>query len=355
VKDVAVRGKAYDIAGVVVDGQDVLAAHRAVVKAVERAAAAVADTPPAASTGPTTDGEPVAATPVARKLARELGIDLTRIPGSGPGGRVTKEDVESFTADSVAPGRGSAAVPAGLLTASPTPGCPGDRIPVRGVRKVIAERMSASLRESAQLTLGRHAVMDAAVDLRGRLLSSWAADGVRPTYTDMVVIAVARALRSFPLLNSRLAGSGDETVIELLPSVHVGLAVATEDGLLVPVIRDAGRRSLREVSQTARALAEGARARTLSMDELTGSTFTVTALGAAGVEWFTPILNPPEVAILGIGAITEELRPGQDGPRVQRRMALSLTVDHRVVDGAPAGEFLAHVVELLEDPYRTLS
>jgi pyruvate dehydrogenase E2 component (dihydrolipoamide acetyltransferase) len=303
-------------------------------------------TAPASAAMPAPGASQVVATPVARKLARELGLDLARVPGSGPGGRIVKEDVEAFAAT----GPAAPAEPA-----APPPARTAERIPVRGVRKVIAERMSASLRDSAQLTMGRHVVMDEAVELRGRLVASWAADDVRPTYTDLVVAAVSRALRSFPRLNSRLSGSGDDAVIELVPEIHLGLAVATEDGLLVPVIRDADRRSLREIAVTTRALAESARARTLGLDDLSGSTFTVTALGSAGVEWFTPILNPPEVGILGIGAITDELRPGPDGPRAQRRMTLSLTVDHRVVDGAPAGEFLAHVAGLLESPYRMLS
>lgn len=303
-------------------------------------------TAPAPAAKPAPGASQVVATPVARKLARELGLDLARVPGSGPGGRIVKEDVDAFAAT----GPAAPAEPA-----APPPARTAERIPVRGVRKVIAERMSASLRDSAQLTMGRHVVMDEAVELRGRLVASWAADDVRPTYTDLVVAAVARALRSFPRLNSRLSGSGDDAVIELVPEIHLGLAVATEDGLLVPVIRDADRRSLREIAVTTRALAESARARTLGLDDLSGSTFTVTALGSAGVEWFTPILNPPEVGILGIGAITDELRPGPDGPRAQRRMTLSLTVDHRVVDGAPAGEFLAHVAGLLESPYRMLS
>jgi pyruvate dehydrogenase E2 component (dihydrolipoamide acetyltransferase) len=303
-------------------------------------------TAPAPAARPAPGASQLVATPVARKLARELGLDLARVPGSGPGGRIVKEDVEAFAAT----GPAAPAEPA-----APPPARTAGRIPVRGVRKVIAERMSASLRDSAQLTMGRHVVMDEAVELRGRLVASWAADDVRPTYTDLVVAAVSRALRSFPRLNSRLSGSGDDAVIELVPEIHLGLAVATEDGLLVPVIRDADRRSLREIAVTTRALAESARARTLGLDDLSGSTFTVTALGSAGVEWFTPILNPPEVGILGIGAITDELRPGPDGPRAQRRMTLSLTVDHRVVDGAPAGEFLAHVAGLLESPYRMLS
>jgi pyruvate dehydrogenase E2 component (dihydrolipoamide acetyltransferase) len=323
---------------------------------VEQAAADAVSCTPAtlASAVP----EPVTATPVARKLARELGLDLALIPGSGPGGRIVKEDVESFVAGGAAPSSAAgSASPVSTVSPASTavPVRPGERIPVRGIRKVIAERMTASLRESAQLTMGRHVAMDAAAELRDRLVASWAADGIRPTYTDLVVVAVSRALRAFPLLNSRLTGTGDDTVIEVVPDVHVGLAVATADGLLVPVVRDADRHTLRDVAQSTRTLAERARARTLGMDDLTGSTFTVTALGAAGVEWFTPILNPPEVGILGVGAITEELRPGTDGPRVQRRMTLSLTVDHRVIDGAPAGEFLACVAGLLEDPYRILS
>ena len=327
---------------------------RITVEDVQRAADAAAQpagtpgtaAPPGRTASASTPDVP--ATPVARALARELGVDLATVRGSGPDGRVVKEDVQA------AAGRGSLAEVAPAAPVSGAGAQPGQRIPLRGVRRVISERMTASLRDSAQLSMGRHVRMDTAVELRERLVAAWAPDGIRPTYTDLVILATARALREHPMLNSSLQGELDQAEIVVADAVHVGLAVATDDGLLVPVIRDADRMSLRQVATRSAELAAAARGRTLTVDDLTGSTFTVSALGATGVEWFTPILNSPEVGILGVGAITEDLLPGDDGPVVGRRMTISLTVDHRVVDGAPAGAFLATVAQLLENPYRML-
>jgi pyruvate dehydrogenase E2 component (dihydrolipoamide acetyltransferase) len=330
---------------------------RITVEDVQRAAGAAAQaatTPetaatagPVAAPGPTPD---VPATPVARALARELGVDLATVRGTGPAGRIVKDDVQAAAGHLPVAGA-LAPAPAAPATATVVP---GQRIPVRGVRRVIAERMAASLRDSAQLSMGRHVRMDPAVELRARLVAAWAEDGIRPTYTDLVVAAVARALREHPMLNSSLQGELDQAEIVVADAVHVGLAVATDDGLLVPVIRDADLMSLRQVAARSAELAAAARARILTMDDLSGSTFTVSALGATGVEWFTPILNSPEVGILGVGAITEEMLSGDGGPVPGRRMTLSLTVDHRVVDGVPAGAFLANVAQLLENPYRLL-
>jgi len=159
---------------------------------------------------------------------------------------------------------------------------------------------------------------------------------------------VAEALKAHPILNAALVG--DE--IHLLGEIHIGMAVALEDGLLVPVVRDADKRSLQEIAQETRRLAQGAREGTLTVDEVTGSTFTVTNLGAYGVDGFTPIINPPEVAILGVGRIVD--KPAiHDGQIVRRSiMVLSLTIDHRIVDGAPGAKFLRTVKQLLESPYR---
>jgi pyruvate dehydrogenase E2 component (dihydrolipoamide acetyltransferase) len=336
------------------------AGGRITVEDVQRAAGAASRGPaatetavtavtagPAAASGPAPD---VPATPVARALARELGVDLATVTGTGPAGRVVKDDVQAAARRVLEAG---ARVPDSPPPATATV-VPGQRIPVQGVRRVIAERMAASLRDSAQLSMGRHVRMDAAVALRERLVAAWAEDGIRPTYTDLVVAAVARALREHPMLNSSLRGEPGHAEIVVADAVHVGLAVATDHGLLVPVIRDAGGMGLRQVAARSAELAAAARARALTMDDLSGSTFTVSALGATGVEWFTPILNPPEAGILGVGAITEEMLPGDGGPVPGRRMTLSLTIDHRVVDGAPAGAFLASVAQLLENPYRLL-
>jgi pyruvate dehydrogenase E2 component (dihydrolipoamide acetyltransferase) len=213
------------------------------------------------------------------------------------------------------------------------------------MRQTIAERMTQSLHTMAQLTI--HTEVDATdlVRLREQLKEEFDL-----TYTDLLIKAVAKALKAHPILNAALVG--DE--IHLLQEIHIGMAVALEDGLLVPVVRDADKKTLQEIAQETRRLAQGAREGTLTVDEVTGSTFTVTNLGAYGVDGFTPIINPPEVAILGVGRIVD--KPAiHDGQIVRRSiMMLSLTIDHRIVDGAPGAQFLRTVKQLLESPYRLL-
>lgn len=330
------RELSVDLASVTPTG----AGGRLTVADVERAAAVQSEPEPGRARPP--------ATPVARKLASELGIELATIAGTGAGGRVTKEDVHAAAS--------AAAVEPAAEQAAPTPDEDGPlQVPMHGIRRVVAQRMMSSLQQSAQLTLGRRVWVDEAMELRARLVRSWADDAARPSYTDLVVAAAARALVDHPYLNSVLEGTVDDGTIVASRRVHIGLAVATDDGLLVPVVRDADRLGVRELARRTSRLAVAARDRTLGMDELTGSTFTVSSLGGVGVEWFTPILNPPEVAILGVGAISEAWRRGPDGqPVAAHQMALSLTVDHRIVDGHPAGEFLATIAELIEDPHRLL-
>jgi pyruvate/2-oxoglutarate dehydrogenase complex dihydrolipoamide acyltransferase (E2) component len=285
----------------------------------------------------------VAASPLARRLAEQFGLDLAGVRGTGPAGRITREDVEDASRlprPTTAPARpATAAGPAA-----------GTTIPWRGIRKVIAERMHASLQQMAQLTLGMDVTMDEAVKLRTQLVADWEPDGVRPSYTDLVVKAVAKALARHPLLN---AVAGDQG-IELLSAVHCGMAVALDDGLVVPVIRDAHIHSLKEIAAESSRLSDAAHAGALGLDEMAGSSFTVTPLGMYGVDFFTPIINPPNVAILGIGRIHDATAWEEERPVRRQQMTLSLTIDHRAVDGAPAARFLAAVKELLEAPYRLL-
>ena len=297
---------------------------------------------PAVSTAPARE---VMASPLARKLAERLGIDLSRVPGTGPGGRITKEDVDAAAASPKQAALRSPAAPA-----SGGQHQPGERIPLRGMRKVIAERMHASLQEMAQLTMGMDVAMDEAIKLRGQLIDEWAADGVRPSYTDLVIKAVGKALQRHPLLNATM----HETEIELLPEVHVGMAVALPNGLLVPVIHEADRLPLKEIAVESARLAEAARTGTLGLDEMAGGTFSVTTLGMAGVDFFTPVINPPNVAILGVGRIHDTVAWEGERPVKRQVMTLSLTIDHRAVDGAPGAAFLATVRDLLEAPYRLL-
>lgn len=295
---------------------------------------------------PAAPSREVLASPLARRLAEQLGLDLTAIEGTGPGGRITKEDVEAATAAPPAPTTPSGAAPA----ASPSV-VAGEVIPMRGMRKVIAERMHASLQEMAQLTMAMEVSMDEAIKLRTALVDEWAPDGIRPGYTDLIIKAAAKALRRHPRLNATVTDRG----IELLPNVHVGIAVALDDGLVVPVIRDADALPLREIAAQSSRLAAAAREAKLGLDEMAGGTFSVTALGMAGIDFFTPVINPPNVAILGVGRIHDAVRWEMDRPVRCQQMTLSLTIDHRAVDGAPAAAFLGLVRDLLEAPYRLLA
>ncbi len=289
----------------------------------------------------------VAASPLARRLAEQLGVDLATVTGTGPGGRVTKEDVDEAAAHK--PAAASVRAAPGTVVEGGRHQ-PGERIPLRGMRKVIAQRMHASLQETAQLTMGMDVAMDEAVKLRDQLVAEWAPEGIRPSYTDLVIKAVGKALRLHPLLNATV----HETDIEILEGIHIGMAVALTDGLVVPVIRDADRLALKEIAAESRRMAEAARSGKLGLDEMAGGTFSVTALGMSGVDFFTPIVNPPNVAILGVGRIHDAVGWEGDRPVKRQIMTLSLTIDHRAVDGAPGAAFLGTVRELLEAPYRLL-
>ncbi len=297
------------------------AAQPAASNHVQPAAAA-----PSASQAETSPAGRRAISPVARKLAAELKVNLDNIAGTGPGGRVTKEDVERAAKSSVAPAATSVLAPA------------GQRTPMRGVRKLIAERMHQSLQATAQLTITSEVDVTPATELRARLTREFDF-----TYTDMLVHACARALLRHPRMSTKLEG-GD---LVAAPEINIGLAVALDEGLIVPVIRNADRKGLREIAVESRALAEKAHSSRLRLEDVTGGTFTISNLGTYGVDAFTPILNHGETGILGVGRIVE--KPAIYRGEITRRamLTLSLTFDHRVIDGAPAAEFLQSVVEIL--------
>ncbi len=294
---------------------------------------AAAERAPAASRGAQSQ---VKASPLAKRIAAERGIDLGRVVGTGPGGRITREDVEA--APKTAPARTAAAAK------------PGSTIPLKGMRKTIAARMHESLQNSAQLTMDMDVVMDDAVRLREQLIAEWQPEGIRPTYTDIVLRAVAKALGIHPQMN---ASFGDNEIV-LHGDIHVGMAVAVPEGLVVPVIRDANQLSLKDIAVQAATHATAARDGTLGLDDMAGGTFTVSALGMFGVDSFTPILNSPQAGILGVNHIRDDVAWDGDRPVKQKRMRLSLTWDHRILDGAPAAEFLATVRDLIQSPYRLL-
>ena len=275
----------------------------------------------------------IKASPLAKRIAEQRAIDLSQVRGTGPGGRIVQSDVENLGA-SIAQASGPAA---------------GDMVPVKGMRKTIAQRMHQSLQESAQLTMDMAAVMDDAVKLREQLIREW--DGAaKPTFTDLVIKAAAKALQKHPLMNSQFGGTG----IQLLNEIHVGIAVALPEGLVVPVVRHADQLSLKEIAIESARLATSARNGTLGLDDYAGGTFTISALGMFGVDSFTPIINQPQSGILGVNRILDGVAWEGETPIRQKQMNLSLTWDHRVLDGAPAAEFLQTVVEYLSEPYRLL-
>jgi len=288
----------------------------------------------------------VVATPLARRMAEEEGLNLARVRGTGPGDRITEDDVLRALEESALPPRVLVAVslPEGetkgqetLVTVLPKV------IPFAGMRQAIAEGMMVSLHSMAQLTLTGKADVTGLVDLRDVLRQRWDA---RISYTDLIVKATALVLREHPILNSTLVG--EEIVLQ--DEVNIGVAVALEEGLIVPVVRGVDRKSVLEIHREVQHLAERAREGTLAVDEVTGSTFTITNLGMYGVDAFTPIINPPEVAILGVGRITEELALANGQVVARSKMTLSLTIDHRIVDGAPGAAFLQTLVQFLEHP-----
>jgi pyruvate dehydrogenase E2 component (dihydrolipoamide acetyltransferase) len=294
------------------------------------------------------------ATPVAQRAAA-AGLDLHALAGSGPQGRITKEDVERAAAGKVelpAQSPTLKPVPTGAAVALPEEEV-AERIPLKGVRALIAERMGASVHTTARVTLV--AEMDATefVALRERLKArvekEW---GFAPGYNDLLAKVAAAALRKFPYMNARLAPDA----IELMAHVNIGLAVETERGLLVPVVHDADRKSLRVFGQELRELVERARKARSLPDDLSGGTFTITNLGMYEIDAFTPVINLPEAAILGVGRITPKPAAAVDGAIVVRKMlTLSLVFDHRLVDGAPAARFLQHIKRLVEEPYLLLA
>jgi pyruvate dehydrogenase E2 component (dihydrolipoamide acetyltransferase) len=294
------------------------------------ASAASRPTPGASRTG----GNAVV-TPRARKLAKELGVDVENITGTGPSGRITEDDVRK-----AAEGGAQAAAPAPASTVPVR-----EVIPLTGMRGTIARRMSASA-AIPTVTLNTHADVTPAIELQRELLKVWRTERIRPQYQDLVLAAVARALTETPQANAHLVGNE----IRILDEVNLGVAVALPEGLVVPVIHNAGKKSALEIAKEVRDLAKAAKDGSIKIDQMTGSTFSITNLGAYDIEAFDPLLNPPEIGILGLGRV-EERTAVIDGQIVIRSIGhLSLTFDHRAWDGAPAAEFLRTVVKHLKEP-----
>jgi pyruvate dehydrogenase E2 component (dihydrolipoamide acetyltransferase) len=303
------------------------------------------DVEDAAVRGPEAAGQPgKVVSPLARRDAREAGIDPSTIPTGD--GVVRRSDVRAAAATPQA-AAAAALAPVDVPAAVASPQETASIIPMKGMRGTIAARMQQSLAEMAQLTHGFEVGMDAVVALRAEMKAQYAALGVPvPSLNDFVVRAAALALRQHPILNATIQGNE----IHLLSRIHMGLAVAVPGGLMVPVIRDADRLSLPELAATTRDLAERCRSGSIGLDELEGGTFAVTSLGTYGVDMFTPVINPGNVGILGVGRLRDSGKWEGDAWVRTQVLTLSLTFDHRAVDGAPAAEYLQTMSELLARP-----
>jgi pyruvate dehydrogenase E2 component (dihydrolipoamide acetyltransferase) len=302
-------------------------------------------------------GERALAAPATRKLARELGVDLQVVPGSGPHGRVTREDVAAFADRGGAPVAASAAsAPAASAPANQVAAAGGsvhgvseERKPLRGLRRKIAEKMVQSAFTAPHVTTFDEVDLTALVALRQRVKAKAEAQGVKLSYMPFFIKAVVAALKQFPAFNASLDDATQEIVLKR--DHHIGFAAATDNGLLVPVIKNVDRKSLLEVAREMADLAERTRAGKASADELSGSTFTISNVGSIGGLFATPIINHPEVAILGVNKLQKRPVVLPDGSIEARDMMyLGLSFDHRVADGAEAVQFLNHVIALLQDP-----
>lgn len=335
-----------DLATVIGTGPD----GRIVSEDVEEAAARPRPAAVAASVSTTSlanAGSSVLATAAARQLADLLGVDLSAVAPDPVDGRVSRDGVAAHVRQLLSAARpapsaasGSATTPSAELAPASQP--PSSVKRMSGMRGTIAKRMHASLQQMAQLTLTMDADMDAVIaDREGRK-----GRPIVPGFTDYVIAACARALREHGIVNSQVTDEG----IALLPDVHVGMAVALDEGLVVPVVRNADRLDLESLATETKRLAAAARSGSLALADLEGGTFSVSALGMFGVDGFTPVINPPNTAIMGVGRLRDDVV--LDGKKVatRTRLTLSFTWDHRVFDGAPAAQFTQTVCHLLASP-----
>ena len=340
VEQVAAAGEIVPVRGVLGRVLDVNEVRQVGTGAEAMTAADVSSEAPSVLVSPPPSnpvGE-VKASPLARKLAAQHGIDLAALVGTGPGGRISEADVQA------------AVEKAAMHSTVALPTAPGRsvlrRIPLTGRRKVIAQRMTASLTTAAQLTVMREVDASALVQARQALVACAAELGVRVSYDAILAKALAAALKEQPILNAVI--EGEEILV--LDEVHVGIATATPAGLVVPVVHGADTLSLVAVARAIEEFAARAAGGKLLPDDMTGGTVTITNIGLFGIDTFTPILNPPESAILGVGRIAPRPVVSDGGLYIRPTVHLSLTWDHRVADGAEAGLLVKRVAELLSDP-----
>lgn len=315
------------------------------------ATAATPEKSPAAASAAKASGGSVRAMPAARKLAADLGVDLASVNGSGRDGAVTEKDVRAAH-ESAQKNTGAATDKAEAPCSCASAPCGEDEIvPMDGLRKLIADNMMASLQGAAQLTVFVEADVTEMVALRASMLARNKKNpDYRLSYNDIIAFAVCRALLQHPVMNSSLQEDG----IHLHKHVNLGIAVSLDTGLIVPNVKNADTFSLEQLKEKVRDAASRARKGGLSMDEISGGTFTISNVSMLGVDGFTPILNPPETGILGVGRVVEKPGVFEGEVCVRQMMTLSLTFNHKVTDGGPAMSFLRTLADMLEKPVRML-
>jgi pyruvate dehydrogenase E2 component (dihydrolipoamide acetyltransferase) len=309
---------------------------------------------PPSDAGRAPPSDQVKASPMARALARDRGIDLQALRGSGPSGRVIRADVEAAVAGD---GRAAQAPPAEAPPAKAPPGVRRptpdevEELPLTNIRRVVARRMVESVQSAPHFYLTSIVDAEALTKLRAELNERLASgDDAKLSVNDLLIKACATAIKASPDVNVSFAGDK----ILRHKRIHIGVAVALEGGLIVPVIRDVDRKSLGEISREARTLIDKARGGKLTPDEYSGGTFTISNLGMFGVDHFTAVINPPEAAILAVGATTPEAVARDGHVVVRNTIKLTLSIDHRALDGATAARFLQRLKEILEEPLRIL-
>jgi pyruvate dehydrogenase E2 component (dihydrolipoamide acetyltransferase) len=287
------------------------------------------------------DATRVKASPLAKRMAKDAGVDLQLVQGSGPGGRVVKSDLEGATTGQAR--KTTVPAPAAPLTAHGAPLTPFEDVPLTQIRKTIAKRLATSLGPIPHFFLTTEVDMERAAEAREAL-------EVKVSFNDILIKAIALALTKHRACNAWF----QDDYIRYWNAVHIGMAVAVEDGLITPVIKDADRKTLGEIGAEARELAQKARNRRLKPEEYTGSTFSVSNLGMLDIDQFTAVINPPEAAILAVGTIAPQPVVHEGQVVVRRRLRLTMSCDHRVIDGATGAEFLKTLKQMLENPLAML-
>lgn len=337
-------------------------APAAAAPAVEAPAVQAAPTAPTAVPAPKAAGGLVLATPSVRKFAREKNVDLTQVGGTGKNGRITRDDINNFggapaavAADTAAEQQSNAAVETtGAVEAKPaqtvsgTPYRPEERVPFKGIRKIIANAMSKSVYTAPHVTIMDEVDVTELVALRAKYKPYAEKKGSKLTYLPFIVKALVAACREFPIMNATLDEANQEIVLRKY--YNIGIATDTDNGLIVPVIEDADRKNLFKIADSIRDLAARGRDGKLTGSELKGSTISISNIGSAGGMFFTPVINFPEVAILGTGRITEKAIVRNGEIVAAPVMALSLSFDHRLIDGATAQNFMNYIKTLLGQP-----